>query len=90
MYMARKARKIGARVVSITAKKSSALARQAHLPIIIPAPIGRSPGKQHSRQPGRSVFEQVLFLYLDSVVLKLMSELKIPGEKIEKRHANLE
>lgn len=89
-YMARKARKIGARVIAITAAHRSALTKYAKLVIRIPAPISRGNGGRNSRQPGRSVFEQALFIYLDSVILTLMHQLKISGRRIERRHANLE
>jgi len=87
LYMARKARKIGSRVVALTASRRSALAKLAKIVILVPAPLefgGRT------RQPARSLFEQVLFLYLDSVTLRLIQELGIPRKKIERRHANLE
>jgi 6-phospho-3-hexuloisomerase len=87
LYMARKARRIGARVVSLTARPRSPLARISHLAITIPAPLER--GRQ-TRQPARSLFEQALFLYLDSVILTAMEELRIPGGRIRGRHANLE
>jgi 6-phospho-3-hexuloisomerase len=87
LYMARKALKIGARVVALTARSRSSLARLAHLPVVVPAPLVRGPG---TRQPARSLFEQVLFLYLDSVILTAMHELRISGTKIIRRHANLE
>jgi len=86
-YMARKAKRIGARVVSLTARPDSPLARLSHLTVPIPAPLERG---RETRQPARSLFEQVLFLYLDSVILTAMHELKIPGRKIRRRHANLE
>lgn len=86
-YMARKARKIGARVVSLTANAKSPLAKLSHLVIMIPAPLERGQG---TRQPARSLFEQTLFLYLDSVILSAMHELRIAGRKIRGRHANLE
>lgn len=87
LYMARKARRIGARVVSLTARPRSPLARISNLTIAIPAPLER--GKE-TRQPARSLFEQTLFLYLDSVILTAMHELKIPSRRIRRRHANLE
>lgn len=86
-YMARKARRIGARVVCLTARPTSPLARISHLTVPIPAPLERG---RETRQPARALFEQVLFLYLDSVILTAMHELKIPGRKIRRRHANLE
>ncbi len=87
LYMARKARRIGARVVSLTARPKSPLARASNLTVPIPAALERG---RETRQPARSLFEQVLFLYLDSVILTAMHELRIPGRKIRRRHANLE
>jgi 6-phospho-3-hexuloisomerase len=87
LYMARKARRTGARVVAITARPASPLARLANLTIIIPAPL--SPGRE-SRQPARSLFEQAMFLYLDSVVLTAIQEFRISARKMRGRHANLE
>ena len=87
LYMARKARKIGARVVSLTANPRSPLAKLSQLVITIPAPLERGRG---TRQPARSLFEQTLFLYLDSVVLTAMHELRISGRRLRRRHANLE
>lgn len=87
LYMARKARTIGARVVSLTAMPSSPLAKLSHLAIHLPAPLERGSG---TRQPARSLFEQALFLYLDSVVLTAMHELRIPAGRLRRRHANLE
>ncbi|HZE96840.1 MAG TPA: 6-phospho-3-hexuloisomerase [Planctomycetota bacterium] len=86
-YMARKARRIHARVVCLTARPTSPLAKISNLTVPIPAPLERGP---ETRQPARSLFEQVLFLYLDSVILTAMHELRIPGRKIRRRHANLE
>jgi 6-phospho-3-hexuloisomerase len=87
LYMARKARRIGARVLAITARPRSALARLAHVPVRIPAPLEKGP---LTRQPARSLFEQVLFLYLDSVILSAMHEFRVSGTQVRRRHANLE
>lgn len=87
IYMATKAKKIGARCVALTAKARSPLGRLADLSILIPAPLERGPG---SRQPARSLFEQALFLYLDSVILTMMQELNVTEETMRQRHSNLE
>ena len=87
IYMAKKARKIGARCVALTARSGSPLARLADLAILIPAPLERGLG---SRQPARSLFEQALFLYLDSIILTMMQELGISEAKMRRRHSNLE
>lgn len=87
LYMARKARKIRARVVSLTASGRSPLAGLSNLTIIIPAPLERG---RDTRQPARSLFEQTLFLYLDSVILTAMHEFRISNHRLRRRHANLE
>lgn len=87
LYMARKARRIGARVVSLTARARSPLAKISTLTVLVPSPLER--GKR-TRQPARSLFEQTLFLYLDSVILTAIHELHIPSRRIRRRHANLE
>lgn len=84
MYMARKARRIGARVLTLTAKPGSPLARGSRVVVVIPA------GAVRSRQPARSLFEQALLLFLDAVVLKLIETLRVRSRKIARRHANLE
>lgn len=92
VYLARKARSIGAKVVSFTAEPRSRLARLSALVVEIPAPLelgSRRRGVQ-TFQPARSLFEQVLLVYLDAVVLALMHRLRIPRRRIEERHGNLE
>ena len=86
-YMAKKAASICARGIALTAMPRSPLARHSRLLIRIPAPLDHN-GK--SRQPARTLFEQTLFLYLDSIVLDLMHALGVRPRKIERRHANLE
>jgi 6-phospho-3-hexuloisomerase len=92
VYMAKKARKIGAKVVALTASPRSRLARYASLLIIIPTPLemGKRSYGMISKQPARSLFEQVLFLYVESLVIYLMELLGVTERRIEKRHANLE
>ena len=92
LYLARKARTIGARVLALTARPRSPLAKSARLVVEIPAPLerGRRSRGTRTRQPARSLFEQALFLFLDAVVLQLMETLGVRHRKIERRHANLE
>jgi 6-phospho-3-hexuloisomerase len=90
LYMARKARRIGARCVALTARASSPLARLARLTVRVPAPLEHSADGAGSRQPARSLFEQALFLYLDSIILTAMQELGVTEKKLARRHANLE
>lgn len=91
LYMARKARQIGARSIVLTADARSALAREARQLIAIPVRVNPSQRKGvRSRQPVRSLFEQALFIYLDSVVIALMNTLGIRRERLNRRHGNLE
>ena len=87
VYMARRARRFGARVATLTARPRSRLSRASNFTVAIPAPLDTGP---RTRQPARSLFEQSLFLYLDAVILVIMRDLRIPGSRIRRRHANLE
>ena len=84
LYMARKARRIGARVLALTAARRSPLAKFGRVVVEIP------PKKTASRQPAQSLFEQALMLFLDAVILALMERLGVRPRKIARRHANLE
>lgn len=92
VYMARKARRIGARCIALTASRSSTLGRLARRTIVIAPPLEPrgDPDGVRSSQPARSLFEQTLFLYLDSIILDLKDELGITSRKLKRRHANLE
>ena len=92
LEMARKATIAKARVVSLTATPHSPLAKYSKLVITIPAPLEYAKNSYgiKTRQPARSLFEQALFIYLDSITLQLIDALHIRRSKIEKRHTNLE
>ncbi len=82
----------GAAVVLLTACPDGPMGDFADLIVTIPA--GRSdesaPGKVLSRQPQRSLFEQALLVYFDSVVLALRDHLRVPEEQMARRHTNIE
>ena len=91
LYMARKARRIGARCIAMTATANTPLGKLARRTIVIPA------GHEHngdggvpSRQPARALFEQALFIFLDSIILTLKESHGISARKLRGRHANLE
>lgn len=92
VYMARKARSIGARVCSLTADTHSPLAELSDVVVQIPAPLEHRHKRKGIKtiQPARSLFEQSMFLFLEAVVLTLMEKLQISRETLEERHANLE
>lgn len=92
LYLARKARSIGAKVVSFTARAKSPLGRLTDVLVELPAPLetGRARGGARTVQPARSLFEQVLLVYLDALTLAIIEARRIPRRRIEQRHANLE
>jgi 6-phospho-3-hexuloisomerase len=92
LYMARKARRIGARCIALTAVQGSPLGRAARRTIVIPAGLEghNGHGGVPSKQPARALFEQALFIFLDSIILTLKERLGITARKLRGRHANLE
>lgn len=86
------ARDFGATIACITSRPDSRLARKSQIVVVLPAPTfrGGAEGTQASVQPRGSLFEQGLWLLLDSVVLILMERLGISPETLLERHANVE
>lgn len=92
LYMARKAKSIGAKVCVLTADPKSPLAELADLLVQVPAPLEHRHKRRgiQTLQPARSLFEQSLFLFLEAVILALIERLQISRKTLEERHANLE
>ena len=85
--VAQKAKAAGARVALLTASPSSALARDAHLRVVLPANTSGP-----SVQIGASAFEQSLLLLGDALIVLLADKLHIadPQSFMRSRHANWE
>ena len=93
LSMAEKANKIGAKILLITIDPQSPIARLADLVIEFPTPSPKltgGPTKGQSVQPMGSLFEQSLFIFLDSLVLLLMKTNNLTSAEMFRRHANLE
>jgi 6-phospho-3-hexuloisomerase len=86
------AKKLGARVVTITSRPESSLARAADLVIKLPAASLKalSTDAHPSAQPVGSLFEQGLLLLLDAAVMLLMARLPEAPASLPERHANIE
>lgn len=86
---AAKARKLGVKVLLVTAGKKSSLENLSDSQVVI-----RAGSKQRqsaaSIQPMGSLFEQSLGLFLDMTVLYLMEKYNITCEEMYKNHSNLE
>jgi 6-phospho-3-hexuloisomerase len=91
--MANKAKKIGARILLVTIDPNSPIGTVADCVIQIPAPSLKAKhavGSETSIQPLGSLFEQSLFLLLDSLIVLLMRKENVSAEALYARHANLE
>ena len=90
--MAEKARKIGAKIVTVTIRPEGAIGKIADLAIKIPAPTPKAEtdASFKSIQPMGSLFEQSLLIFLDAVILRLMEKQGNHADTMFSRHANLE
>jgi len=87
------AKHAGIRVVAITSAKESPLTELAELIIRLPAPtpkVHETKPPPPSVQPLGSLFEQMLLVYLDAVIILLMKEMSVAAETLVKKHATLE
>ena len=82
-YIARRARRLGAKVVVLTADANSSLAGDADKVIIIPATA-------EDIVLRAAVFEHAASLCLDAVFNVLSEQLRLDLDEFRKRHANLE
>jgi len=84
-------RSAGARVALFTTQRSRHGLIRSEVAIVVPAPARLvNPETKASRQPMRTLFEQVLFILCESVVWGLRTKNDIAEEDMARRHANLE
>lgn len=86
--LADKAQSVGAKVALLSTNSTSTIGRMANS--IIELPAGTKYDAEGSAQPLGSLFEQASQVFLDSIVLDLMMELKVNEETMQQNHANLE
>ncbi|MCD6481744.1 MAG: SIS domain-containing protein [Thermoplasmata archaeon] len=79
------ARRLGAKIISITANPDSHIARFADIPIIL-----KPRKKNASLAPLGTLFEISAWLFLDGIIAQLMAEKKENEESMRGRHATLE
>ena len=87
-----KAKKIGGKVVAVTIKPDSPIAKLSDYVIKMPGAVKeRISGDQYATiQPMGSLFEQALLLFYDSVILGIMKRKNLDNDKMYGKHANLE
>ncbi|MBI5366183.1 MAG: SIS domain-containing protein [Planctomycetes bacterium] len=81
-----------ATVVLVTATPDGRGGDFADLIIHLPAGtrLANGKGMVRSLQPQRTLFEQTLLLYLDSLILDLVQRLSVKEQEMQKRHTNIE
>ena len=86
--LAEKAKSVDAKVVLLTTKLDSAIGEIADTVVELPA--GTKHDATGSDQPLGSLFEQSSQIFLDSVVIGLMTQLDVEETTMQNNHANLE
>ncbi len=89
-----KARSLGGKIALITTAPDSPIGKIADIVVRLPAPTpkGRAPARDGvtSRQPMATLFEQSLWILLDTAIMLAMEEAHATSEAMFERHANLE
>jgi 6-phospho-3-hexuloisomerase len=88
-----RAKEVNATVALITSTADSTIARLASITVFLKGPSTLEQSDEAatlSRQPMKSLFEQSLFLLLESLVLRMMNLTNQTSSDMAKRHANLE
>ncbi|MCL1796303.1 MAG: SIS domain-containing protein [Clostridia bacterium] len=90
-HIVRLAKEAGGTVALLTAAQSGFLTRYADVVTIVPAHAYRATGDfVKSEQLMGNLFEQILFLLYDILVMLLREELAIPRDEMVARHRNVE
>lgn len=90
---AEKAKTLGARILLVTIDSSSPIAKLADSVVRIPAPSPKAQnttGAEQSVQPMGALFEQCLFVLLDTLIVMVMQRQGLSSDQMFSRHANLE
>ena len=86
-----KAKSIGGDITALTISPASTVGKLADQIITLTgSPKDRGNEEEQSIQPMGSLFEQLLLLVLDSVILKYMETKELDSNKMYGKHANLE
>jgi len=91
--IARIAHRQSAKIFTITANTTSTIAGISSKTLYLQAPASLHPQQDDSlisKQPMKTLFEQSLFVLLESLVLSLMERTGQKADNLSKRHANLE
>jgi 6-phospho-3-hexuloisomerase len=85
------AKKLGAKVVAITANPNSKAAALCDFTVNLKGQVhGGRDYEIPSVQPMAALFEQTIFVFEDIIIQLLMKKLNIPAERMARRHTNLD
>lgn len=85
------AKKLGAKVVAITANPNSRAAELCDFTVNLKGQVhGGRDYEIPSIQPMAALFEQTIFVFEDIIIQLLMKKLNISAEEMAKRHTNLD
>jgi len=85
------AKKLGAKVVAITANPTSKAAKLCDFTVSLRGQVhGGRDYEIPSIQPMAALFEQTIFVFEDIIIQLLMKKLNITKEQMAKRHTNLD
>ena len=85
------AKKLGAKVVAITANPKSKAAQLCDFTVSLRGQVhGGRDYEITSIQPMAALFEQTIFVFEDIIIQLLMKKLNITAEEMAKRHTNLD
>ena len=85
------AKKLGARVVALTADPHSKAAKLCDFTVSLRGQVhGGRDYEIPSVQPMAALFEQTIFVFEDIIIQLLMKKLNITAEQMAKRHTNLD
>lgn len=85
------AKKLGARVVAITANPNSKAAKLCDFIVSLRGQVhGGRDYEIPSIQPMAALFEQTIFVFEDIIIQLLMKKLNITAEQMAKKHTNLD
>ncbi|MGP7818239.1 6-phospho-3-hexuloisomerase [Niallia sp. 01092] len=89
--IAEKAKNIGGEVIAVTIFPESTIGILADHSVKLPgSPKDKTDSSFQTIQPMGSLFEQLLLLFLDSVILKFMEKKGLDSNTMYGKHANLE
>jgi 6-phospho-3-hexuloisomerase len=89
--MIEKARILKASVAALTLSQASTIGGLADIVVLLPgAPKDQVDNEASTIQPMGSLFEQMLLILCDAVVLRLMEKQSLSGKAMYGNHANLE